>query len=116
MLEWSVERGRLGGLGVLPLAPLEEAVQQLLAQVGIPGDAARGVMRLVREHPLALRLAIEAQVGDVSADETLSRVVGALAAAFRDGLDDQSRKGCRRGGGPTSGHEGAARGDAWRGE
>jgi hypothetical protein len=93
MLEWSVERGRLGGLEVLPLAPLEdEAVQRLLADVGIPDATAGAVTRLARGHPLALRLALEAQVADVSPDETLPHVVGALAAAFRDGLDERSRR------------------------
>jgi hypothetical protein len=94
MLEWSVERGRLGGLEILPLGPLDdEAVASLLAAAGVEDARARqSIMQLAGGHPLALRLAAEAGVADVPLDEAAPRVIDRLAAAFRDGLDVAGRE------------------------
>ncbi len=68
MLEWSTERGRVGGLEILPLVGLTD------------------------EAPLSLRLAAEADVAHMPIDEVGPRVVAALATAFRAGLDDEGRR------------------------
>jgi hypothetical protein len=95
MLEWAVERGRYGGLEIIPLGPLDElSVDELLAKAGVP-EADRAVLkRLCGGHPLALRLAIEARLagGELPSEDTAPRVVQALAGVFRDGLDERSRE------------------------
>lgn len=93
MLEWSVERGRLGGLEVLPLGPLDEtAVRALLASAGIEDvSTIEWIVGVARGHPLAVRLAAEAGAAEVAPDDAAPKVVDALAAAFRAGLDAPTR-------------------------
>jgi hypothetical protein len=93
MLEWTVERGRLGGLEVLPLGPLDDqSVQGLFEAVGLDDEqAAAEIKRVTRGHPLALRLALEAQCASLPAPDAMPRVIQALAAAFREGLPEQAR-------------------------
>lgn len=94
MLEWSVERGRLGGIDVLPLGPLDhEAAVEFLDRVGISDDErVSSITTLAGGHPLALRLAAEAGVAAVAPDVATPRVVAALATAFRAGLDQAGRR------------------------
>jgi hypothetical protein len=96
MLEWAVERGRLGGLEVLPLGPLgDDEVDELLHLAGVDApDAVAAIRRVGAGHPLALRLAVESWLagGDLPAAEAIPRVLHALAASFRDGLDGPSRR------------------------
>jgi hypothetical protein len=93
MLEWSTERGRVGGLEILQLVGLtDEAAQAFLADANVPGDHVDMICRVARGHPLSLRLAAEADVAHMPIDEVGSRVVAALATAFRAGLDDEGRR------------------------
>lgn len=96
MLEWSVERGQFGGLVVLPLGPLnDQSVRTIIRSTGlVDGPAADEICRVSQGHPLALRLALETRLagGDVPDDEAMSRVVDALAGAFRTGLDEPTRR------------------------
>ncbi len=97
MLEWSVERGQLGGLVVLPLGPLDDhSVRTIIRSTGlVDGSATDDICRVSRGHPLALRLALEtrlAEGGGVPDAEAMSRVVDALAGAFRAGLDEPTRR------------------------
>lgn len=93
MLEWSVERGRLGGLEILPLGLLDEsAVRSLLASAGVDETSTvESIIRVAGGHPLAVRLAAEAGATGVSPDDTASKVIDALAATFRAGLDPPTR-------------------------
>jgi hypothetical protein len=93
MLEWSTERGRVGGLEILPLVGLtDDAAHAFLKNANVAHDHADMICRIARGHPLALRLAAEADVAHMPIDEVGPRVVGALATAFRAGLDDDGRK------------------------
>src|SRR3954470_7805014 len=93
MLEWSTERGRVGGLEILPLVGLtDEAARAFLTDADVAEDHADMICRLARGHPLSLRLAAEADVSHVPIDEVGPRVVAALATAFRAGLDDEGRR------------------------
>lgn len=93
MLEWSTERGRVGGLEILPLVGLtDKAAQAFLAEADVAEDHVDMICRIARGHPLSLRLAAEADVAHVPIDEVGPRVVGALATAFRAGLDDEGRQ------------------------
>ena len=96
MLEWSVERGQLGGLEVLPLGRLDEdSVQTIVRTAGFEaGPAATEIARVSRGHPLALRLALEARLagGEMPEADAMSQVVDALAGAFRAGLDEDARR------------------------
>jgi hypothetical protein len=93
MLEWSTERGRVGGLEILPLLGLtDEAARAFLADVNVAPDHADMICRIARGHPLSLRLAAEADVAHMPIDEVGPRVVAALATAFRAGLDDEGRR------------------------
>ncbi len=95
MLEWVVERGRYGGLEVVPLGPLDEpSVDELLSQADVPEADTADLKRLCCGHPMALRLAIEARLagGELPYEDNAPRVVQALAAIFRDGLDERSRE------------------------
>ncbi len=93
MLEWSTERGRVGGLEILPLVGLtDEAAQAFLADADVAADHADMICRIARGHPLSLRLAAEADVAHIPIDEVGPRVVAALATAFRAGLDDEGRR------------------------
>ncbi len=93
MLEWSTERGRVGGLEILPLVGLtDEAAQAFLADANVAEDHADMICRIARGHPLSLRLAAEADVAHMPIDEVGPRVVAALATAFRAGLDDEGRR------------------------
>src|SRR5262249_45734874 len=70
MLEWSTERGRVGGLEILPLVGLtDEAAQAFLADAHVAEDHATMICRIARGHPLALRLAAEADVAHMPIDE-----------------------------------------------
>lgn len=95
MLEWAADRERLSGLEVLPLGLLDEPdVYALIAQAGVDDEpTASAIARLSRGHPLALRLALEAQLAanDLPVDHALPRVLDRLAGAFRDGLDQRTR-------------------------
>ncbi|MGH3479112.1 MAG: AAA family ATPase, partial [Nocardioidaceae bacterium] len=93
MLEWSTERGRVGGLEILPLVGLaDEAAKAFLADANVAEDHADMICRIARGHPLSLRLAAEADVAHVPIDDVGPRVVAALATAFRAGLDDEGRQ------------------------
>jgi hypothetical protein len=93
MLEWSTERGRVGGLEILPLVGLtDEAARAFLADANVAPDHADTICRIARGHPLALRLAAAADVAHVPIDDVGPRVVSALATAFRAGLDDEGRR------------------------
>ena len=93
MLEWSTERGRMGGLEILPLIGLsDEAALAFLADANVAEDHAGMICRIARGHPLSLRLAAEADVAHVPIDEVGSRVVAGLATAFRAGLDEEGRR------------------------
>jgi hypothetical protein len=93
MLEWSTDRGRLGGLEILPLVGLtDEAARAFLADANVAEDHADMICRLARGHPLSLRLAAEADVAHLPIDEVGPRVVAALTTAFRAGLDDEGRR------------------------
>jgi hypothetical protein len=93
MLEWSTERGRVGGLEILPLVGLtDEAAQAFLAAANVAPAHADMICRVARGHPLSLRLAAEADVAHMPIDEVGPRVVAALATAFRAGLDDEGRR------------------------
>src|SRR5690349_16785702 len=93
MLEWSTERGRVGGLEILPLVGLtDEAAHAFLADADVSDDHADMICRIARGHPLSLRLAAEADVAQIPIDEVGPRVVAALATAFRAGLDDEGRR------------------------
>jgi hypothetical protein len=93
MLEWSTERGRVGGIEILPLVGLtDEAARAFLADANVAEDHVDMICRLARGHPLSLRLAAEADVAHTPIDEVGPRVVAALATAFRAGLDDEGRR------------------------
>src|SRR3954470_11245086 len=93
MLEWSTERGRLGGLEVLPLGALtDEAAAEFLAAACVASEHIPGIARLARGHPLALRLAAEAELASIPVDNVGPHVIDALATAFRAGLDDEGRR------------------------
>jgi hypothetical protein len=93
MLEWSTERGRVGGLDILPLVGLtDDAAQAFLADANVAEDHVDMICRIARGHPLSLRLAAEADVAHMPVDEVGPRVVAALATAFRAGLDDEGRQ------------------------
>ena len=95
MLEWAVERGRFGGLEVVPLGPLDEpSVDELLSRAAVPDVDTAHMKRLCSGHPLALRLAIEARLagGELPFENNAPRMVQALAGIFRDGLDERSRE------------------------
>jgi hypothetical protein len=93
MLEWSTERGRVGGLEILPLLGLtDEAARAFLADANVREDHAEMICRVARGHPLSLRLGAEADVAHMPIDEVGPRVVAALATAFRAGLDDDARQ------------------------
>ncbi|HTK17633.1 MAG TPA: ATP-binding protein, partial [Acidimicrobiia bacterium] len=84
MLEWSTERGRVGGLEILPLVGLtDEAAQAFLADANVAEDHADMICRIARGHPLSLRLAAEAEVAHMPIVEVGPRMVAALATAFR---------------------------------
>ena len=93
MLEWSTERGRLGGIEVIPLGPLsDDAVAAFLAANGVTAHDVDEISRIARGHPLALRLAAEADVAKIGVEDAASRVIDALATAFRTGLDGHGRR------------------------
>lgn len=96
MLEWATQRGEYGGFEVLPLGPLDaRSVESLLCSAGLADHATtNAIAGLCRGHPLALRLAIEARIagGALPVADAMPRVVEALAALFREGLDDRSRR------------------------
>jgi hypothetical protein len=93
MLEWSTEKGRVGGLEILPLVGLtDEAARAFLADAGVADDHADMICRVAHGHPLSLRLAAEADVAHMPMDEVGPRVVAALATAFRAGLDEEGRR------------------------
>jgi hypothetical protein len=93
MLEWSTERGRVGGLAILQLVGLtDEAARAFLAEANVGEDHADMICRIARGHPLSLRLAAQADVAHVPIDEVGPRVVAALSTAFRAGLDDEGRR------------------------
>lgn len=93
MLEWSTERGRVGGLEILPLVGLaDEAAKAFLADANVAEDHTDMICRIARGHPLSLRLAAEADVAHMPIDDVGPRVVAALATAFRAGLDDEGRQ------------------------
>lgn len=95
MLEWAIERGRYGGLEVVPLGPLDEpSVDELLGKADVPAIVATSMKRLCCGHPLALRLAIEARLagGELPGEDDAPRVIQALAGVLRDGLDERSRE------------------------
>jgi hypothetical protein len=93
MLEWSTERGRVGGLEILPLVGLtDEAARGFLAEADVAKEHAEMICRIARGHPLSLRLAAAADVAHMPVDEVGPRVVAALATAFRAGLDDEGRR------------------------
>lgn len=93
MLEWSTERGRVGGLEILPLVGLtDEAAQAFLADADVAEDHADMICRIARGHPLSLRLGAEADVAHIPIDEVGPRMVAALATAFRAGLDEDGRR------------------------
>jgi hypothetical protein len=84
MLEWSTERGRVGGLEILPLAGLtDEAAKAFLADADVAEDHAEMICRIARGHPLSLRLAAEADVAQIPIDDIGPRVVAALAGVSR---------------------------------
>src|SRR5436190_1675133 len=83
MLEWSTERGRVGGLEILPLVGLtDEAAQAFLADANVAEDHADMICRIARGHPLSLRLAAEADVAHMPIDEVGPRVVSARLRAL----------------------------------
>jgi hypothetical protein len=93
MLEWSTERGRVGGLEILPLLGLtDEAARAFLVDADVARDHVDMICRIARGHPLSLRLAAEADVAHMPIDEVGPRVVATLATAFRAGLDDDGRR------------------------
>jgi hypothetical protein len=93
MLEWSTERGRVGGLEILPLLGLtDEAGRAFLVDANVREDHAEMICRVARGHPLSLRLGAESDVAHMPIDEVGPRVVAALATAFRAGLDDDARQ------------------------
>ena len=94
MLEWAVDGGRAGPLAVVPLGPLTESeALSLLAAVGIDdGARAKRIGMVAAGHPLALRLAVEAELAAVPPAEASVRVLDALAEAFRTGLDAADRE------------------------
>jgi hypothetical protein len=93
MLEWSTQRGRVGGLEILPLVGLtDEAAKAFLADANVADDHIDMICRVARGHPLSLRLAAEAEVAHMPIDEVGPRVVATLATAFRAGLDDEGRR------------------------
>ncbi len=96
MLEWAFDRNRLGGLEVLPLGPLEEPdVIAVIAAAGVTdASAAAMIARVARGHPLAVRLALEAQFAgaELPGGDAAPMVVGALANLFRGGLDERGRR------------------------
>jgi len=93
MLEWSTEKGRVGGLEILPLVGLsDEATRAFLAEAQVADDHVELITRIARGHPLSLRLAAEADLAHMSGDDIGSRVVAALATAFRAGLDEEGRR------------------------
>ena len=93
MLEWATERGQLGGIDVLPLGPLtEDDTTRFLESVGVAEDRIGAIVRIARGHPLALRLAAEADIASISTDEVGAGVVESMAAAFRAGLNDGDRR------------------------
>jgi hypothetical protein len=93
MLEWSTERGRVGGLEILPLLGLtDEAARTFLVDADVARDHVDMICRIARGHPLSLRLAAEADVAHMPMDEVGPRVVATLATAFRAGLDDDGRR------------------------
>ncbi len=93
MLEWSTERGRVGGLEILPLLGLTDAAARaFLADANVTDDHAEMICRMARGHPLSLRLAAEADVAHMPIDEVGPRVVAELATAFRAGLDDEAQQ------------------------
>jgi hypothetical protein len=93
MLEWSTERGRVGGLEILQLVGLtDEAARAFLTDANVAEDHAAMICHIARGHPLSLRLGAEADVAHVPIDEVGPRVVAALATAFRAGLDDDGRQ------------------------
>src|SRR3954453_12337023 len=56
MLEWSTDRGRVGGLEILPIIGLTDAAAQaFLADANVAGDHADMICRIARGHPLSLR-------------------------------------------------------------
>src|SRR5258706_442664 len=78
---------------ILPLVGLtDEAAQAFLADANVAEDHVDMICRVARGHPLALRLAAEADVAHMPIDEVGPRVVAALATAFRAGLDDEGRR------------------------
>jgi hypothetical protein len=93
MLEWSTERGRVGGLEILPLLGLtDEAARAFLVDADVSPGHVDMICRIARGHPLSLRLAAEADVAHMPIDEVGPRVVATLATAFRAGLDDDGRR------------------------
>jgi len=93
MLEWSTERGRLGGIHVVPLGPLlEDDAASFLESVGVGPDRVHDIVRIAAGHPLALRLAAEADLAGISTADVGPHVVEAMATAFRAGLDDADRR------------------------
>lgn len=93
MLEWSVERGRLGGLEVLPLGPLDDdAVSEILTAAGVDDPTTAGQLRrLAGGHPLAACLAAEADAAAMPLETAASRVIETLTGAVRDQLDSADR-------------------------
>src|SRR5262249_59862572 len=70
----------------------DEAGRACRADANGGDDHAVMICRIARGHPLSLRLAAEADVAHMPIDEVGSRVVAALATAFRAGLDDEGRQ------------------------
>ena len=93
MLEWAVEGGLVGGLEVVPLGPLSSAdASALLRAAGVDQARARTIEALAAGHPLAMRLAVEAELSAFTPAEASVRVLDALAEAFRAGLDAADRE------------------------
>ncbi len=96
MLEWTIERGQLGGLAVLPLGPLDDrSVEMIIRAAGVEDETtAAQITRIARGHPLALRLALEACLYgvDLPDADARPRVIAALASTFRAGLDEPARR------------------------
>lgn len=94
MLEWAVEGGLAGGLEVVPLGSLSSTdASKLVRAAGVNDEGrARTIEAVAAGHPLALRLAVEAELAAVSPAEVSVRVLDALAEAFRAGLDASDRE------------------------
>ena len=94
MLEWALESGFVGGLEVVPLGRLSATdAWALLRAAGVDDEVwARRIEAVAAGHPLALRLAVEAELAAVPPGEASVRILDALAEAFRAGLDAADRE------------------------